>query len=418
MSVALRFPPDAPSRLADPYAPVDWRVKLLFRFVSDTGRPPEMEPAQIEELARQLNRGDPLADAVVALYGELPPGQGRKLLDQALEQGIDSIEEPPEALKALFAQLDNVPIWVDRDKLDMGCRVMRRTGIFAELVLRNVALMGGYLSAAAIKPLLFTGQLDRMAFRRLIETGKFWVDVTTENGLQRHNEGFKSAVRVRLMHAMVRGMLLKSGRWNHQDWGHPINQSDLLATNLLFSEVFLTSLRALGFHFSRPEREAVIHLWRYIGYLLGVDEHILPACEADAVRATWLQYRTIPGPDADTGKLGNALTQVPYGNYGEKLNLLTKFLADIEVHYRSGFSRLIFGKASGDALGLPDSAVKYAVLATVPAIYTLDTMRRYLPFGTQLAVRVGKFIHEDLLSVGQQSTGADTTFTPVKTLVR
>ncbi|HAV69047.1 MAG TPA: DUF2236 domain-containing protein, partial [Alcanivorax sp.] len=50
-------------------------------------------------------------------------------------------------------------------------------------VLRNLSLMGGYLAAAAAKPLAFTGELDRMANRRLVETGKFWIDVTTPGGL-------------------------------------------------------------------------------------------------------------------------------------------------------------------------------------------------------------------------------------------
>ena len=44
------------------------------------------------------------------------------------------------------------------------------------------ALLAG---VAAAKPLVFTGALDRMANRRLVETGKFWIDVTTPGGLER-----------------------------------------------------------------------------------------------------------------------------------------------------------------------------------------------------------------------------------------
>ena len=104
------------------------------------------------------------------------------------------------------------------------------------------------------------------------------MDVTTPGGMERDQEGFKSAVRVRLMHSQVRAMLLQSDKWN-MAWGHPLNQWDSMATILEFSVIFLTGLRSLGFIFSKKEREAVVHLWRYVGYLMGVEERILPTCE-------------------------------------------------------------------------------------------------------------------------------------------
>ncbi|HVL01823.1 MAG TPA: oxygenase MpaB family protein, partial [Dongiaceae bacterium] len=280
------------------------KSRRLFKRL--LGTDPHPTDAQVEELKQYIVMGDPLADAIVAMYKTLPSGQGRKLVDQALEKGIDSVSEPPEALVNLFAQVEQEPIWLDRDKLKLACQVSRRVGPWGELVLRNLSLMGGYLGAAAAKPLVFTGQLDRMTPRRLVETGKFWMDVTTIGGLERNAEGFKSAVRVRLMHAQVRAMLLQSGKWK-MEWGHPLNQADSMATILEFSTIFLTGLRALGFIFSKREREAIVHLWRYVGYLMGVEEHILPACEDDAMRAMYLMAATIPPPDEDTRALGQSL---------------------------------------------------------------------------------------------------------------
>lgn len=44
------------------------------------------------------------------------------------------------------------------------------------------------------------------------------MDVTTAGGLERYSDGFKSAVRVRMMHAQVRAMLLNSNKWNTAIW--------------------------------------------------------------------------------------------------------------------------------------------------------------------------------------------------------
>src|SRR5690606_33840348 len=116
------------------------------------GSDPQPSAGQMEEIRRQMLAGDPLADAVVMLYKSLPAGQGRRLLDQALEHGTESIEDAPDALPELFAKVVHEPIWIDRDKLKLACDASRRVGLSGGLVLLNLSLMGGYLGAAAAKP--------------------------------------------------------------------------------------------------------------------------------------------------------------------------------------------------------------------------------------------------------------------------
>lgn len=379
------------------------------------GSDPQPTAAQVDTLAHHVLMGDALADGVVAMYKSLPTGQGRKLLDQALEQGIGSIDNPPPALIHLFAQLDQEPVWLDRDKLRLACRVSRRVGISGELVLRNMSLMGGYLGAAAAKPLVFTGQLDRATARRLVETGKFWMDVTTVGGLERHADGFKSAVRVRMMHAQVRAMLLHSGKWN-MEWGHPLNQADSMATILEFSAIFLTGLRALGFVFSRREREAVFHLWRYIGYLMGVEERILPTCEADAMRAMYLMLATMPAADDDTRALGQALADAPLQFAGQ--DWLSQSIAKVERTLRIGYTRYILGDKAGDALGLPRTLAKYVWPAQFPLRFGSELLRKGLPPLDWVLVTLGEKAAREQFPLQVKQTQADTTFTPVRHLAR
>ena len=84
---------------------------------------------------------------------------------------------------------------------------------------------------------------------------------------------------------MVRAGLLARPDWRVEQWGIPINQSDTLGTNLLFSIGFIEGSKQWGLRFTHREVDAIIHLWRYIGYLIGIHEDLLPVDEESAQRA-------------------------------------------------------------------------------------------------------------------------------------
>ena len=412
MPKTMRIDPAKLTRVGDPDRPGVKKVRTLFKWI--LGSDPQPTAGQMTVIREAMLSGDPLADAVVTMYGQLPAGQGRKMVDQALEQGIASLNNPPQALITLFEQIDREPLWLDRDLLRLGCEVSYRVGLSGELVLRNMSLMGGYLAGAAAKPLVFTGQLDRMANRRLVETGKFWMDVTTPGGLERDQEGFKSAVRVRLMHAQVRSMLLKSDSWDMR-WGHPLNQWDSMGTILEFSVIFLTGLRSLGYLFSRREREAVVHLWRYVGYLMGVDERILPTNEQDSMRTLYHLIATIGDSDADTRRLGEALANASLQN---RDGWLQERIGKLEYTLRAGYSRYILGNEAADKLGLPDTMAKYVWPAQTPVRVGLELMRIATPGANRALMWLGEKARKSQFPEQVRKLRADTTFTPVKTLFR
>lgn len=412
MMQELPLDPARLSRVGDPNRPGVKKVRTLFKWM--LGSDPQPTERQMAVIRESILSGDPLADAVVGMYGQLPAGQGRKMVDQALEQGIASVDNPPAELIALFRQVDHEPIWLDRELLQLGCEVSYRVGMSGELVLRNMSLMGGYLAGAAAKPLVFTGQLDRMANRRLVETGKFWMDVNTPGGLERDQEGFKSAVRVRMMHAQVRSMLLKSDSWDMR-WGYPLNQWDSMGTILEFSVIFLTGLRAMGYLFSRREREAVVHLWRYVGYLMGVDERILPTNERDSMRALYQLMATIGESDEDTRRLGEALANA---SLQDRDGWLQENLGKLEYTLRAGYTRYILGDEAADKLGLPRTMAKYFWPAQAPLRAGLELARIATPGANKALVWLGEKARRSQFPKQVKKLKADTSFTPVKKLFR
>lgn len=75
---------------------------------------------------------------------------------------------------------------------------------------------------------------------------------------------------VRLLHAQVRYFIKNAVKWDTDYRGVPINQEDMLATVTLFSSAMIDGSQVFMTHTTQQEKEAVCHLWRCIGYYIGI----------------------------------------------------------------------------------------------------------------------------------------------------
>ena len=369
-------------RFRDPFAPEPWARK-----VRQAAPPMKRDAGVVKALESALLRGDPEADALVLWMRKVGAKEGHAAFEMALEHGIDAVPSPSEPLKRFFAAVDAVPVWLDRDQLERACRVLDRTSIAGEYVLFT-ALLGGYVSAGITKTLVRTGDLTRSATRRLAETVKFVHDITRSRVMARESDGFKSTVRVRLMHAHVRTNLLAKG-WDVERWGVPVNQADMAGTLVQFSSAYVAGVRALGFLVSRREREAIAHLWRYVGRLLGVEDSLVPATDAEGLKLLHLTIASQEGPDEDGRTLAAALLAVPpirnRGHYPE-------WLSAMDVGFRAGLTRLAVGSLAADKLDLPDTLWKHAPFFVVPIVFCAERLRALVPGATLLAERFARKI--------------------------
>jgi ER-bound oxygenase mpaB/B'/Rubber oxygenase, catalytic domain len=336
-----------------------------------------------------LFEGDPPADAVAALLHERPAA--RALFDEALERGVKSASGLPRAMEALFAEVEDTPPWLDPDKLRVATDTMLRMGVTGTYALGGASLMSGYLSAGGVKPLAATGALTRMARRRLAETNKFVRDIMTSGGLSRFSDGYKTTLRVRLMHAVLRKRLAEAPDWRPGAWGMPINQHDMAGTQLQFSVVYIGGLAALGQLLSRDEREALMHLWRYVGALIGVRRELLPTSFAEGLELVWMYMLTEEGPDDDSRALASALVETFSGRLPRRVGRLT---GRVEGQFLNGYSRFVLGREASDGLGLPDAAWKYAPLVIAPARVAVESLRRLVPGARERAVVRGRRVIE------------------------
>jgi mpaB/rubber oxygenase-like protein len=369
---------------------------------------------QVEAFRRFAAVGDRLADDLICEMRSLPAGEGRRLFEQAVEQGIAAVDNPPPALAAFFEQVEAVPVWLDRDKLDLAARATMRSGLLGIYgPLPDIALIGGYLASRPDKVLIRAGDLEKKAPRRLAETASWLVEITSMGGLNRFAEGFKGTLRVRLTHAHIRAAMEAREDWDYEAWDHPVNQVHTVGTLILFSTVFTAGLRMLGCRFTSREREAIFHFWRYVGHLMGVHPELLPATESDTWRILWLEAATEFQPDEDSRRLTQAMiasTGELHGIRGDGRAARLATWALVGLH--TSLSRLALGKDNADHLGIPYRPAFYAPVAAFFATnFALETIRKIVPGATRLSTHLGEKSRRAAVRAIARQTSADLSYT-------
>lgn len=259
-----------------------------------------------EDLMDRVGRGflerDELGASLVEamrMRDDDPSAVTRTQFQQALEHGIDEVPDAAPALKAYFEEITTVPEWVDRDLLVEGALAARRLGQNMADVLLQLSLIGGYRFGGPTDLLVATGALSgEGSVRRLAETQKWTSTIGDPGSVLPGGEAWRLTAHVRLVHAMVNAGFEK--KWDTERWGLPINQSDLASTLALFDATVLLGCRALGARITRRESQAYMHLWRYVGYLLGIDPDFWSTRERDRYRMAYHVLRA-QGPLTEAG---------------------------------------------------------------------------------------------------------------------
>jgi hypothetical protein len=357
---------------------------------------------RVDRVGAFLDKVDPLGDEVVAAI-EATPG-GWRLFDEATQHGVDAVANAPACFRALFDQVEHVPMWVDWDTIDRGGEVLLRAGPLGGIVLSLKSLVLGYASPGGNKPLVFSGRLEEQAARRINETARFVQATITPGGMRPHGEGWRITVKVRLIHAHIRRMILRSPRWEAAVWGAPVNQHDQLGTLLLFSVMVLQGLRQLGMRIAPEAAQAYIELWRWSGWLLGVDPELLPATEAEGTRLGDVLAATLGDPDDDSRRLTRALLESPMKRARtprERAN------AGRVMRFSAAMCRELLGDEMADALAVPRTSWRYLVPFVRRLVSSVELVRERVPFGDVPAVWAGTRYWDRVVEIGLAGATAE-----------
>ncbi len=381
-------------------------ARKLLGALSRVTRAAEPTPQRWREIGEALMQGDTPMDRLVAWMFEAGMERARPLFERALERGIASVPDAPAELRAFFALVERQPDWVDMAQVAAGAKITDRGGMDYFCVNRDLSLMGGYQASAFNKTLLLTGALQKGPVRRVAETAQWFLDCTAAGGMERFGIGFKSTLRVRLIHALVRRHVQRLPQWRMAEWGLPVNQIDMAATALAFPMIMLLGGRAFGILPTRRESLAAMHHGRYVAWLMGVEERWLPRTEGEARKLLYELSLSITNADETSVQLGQALMDEP-------LHRAYRRLPRLQARYQRArhlsVSSLFLSRAARRGLGLPANSLPWYPLLRLPWNLLRHTLARLVPGGTARLERRGRqavidFLHQ-MTGDAQQNVG-------------
>lgn len=246
--------------------------------------PDRKPPAWSKDALRSVRKfGDRTADDVIrSLFEKSDTSIVRQLMGIMMRSDEPIPAALPAAAKAYFAQTEKLPAWADRELIRRGQRVFTDYGWMMAAGLFFSSLPQAYCAADGARVLTETQGMTRHVKHRILETAQFLFDVCSEGGLEPNARGVRSAQKVRLMHGMIRHLVLLKGEWDVDALGVPINQEDLAGTLMTFSVVLLDALEKGGIALSAADQEAYLHLWKVVGHIMGVQEKLIPSDVKDA----------------------------------------------------------------------------------------------------------------------------------------
>jgi hypothetical protein len=374
-----------------------------------------------EELAtafgRAMNTGDALGDAYIEAAFASPKGKARarKDVEQALESGIESVTDPSPELLALFDQINTDPDWVDWEKVEHGAEVFRR---YKELYpYFGMVSFPGYALETIAKPLALTGAYTGgTAFGRFLETCRLWTDTTEPGAMRPGGAGRRSAVFVRTLHSMIRHTVLPHPEWDRDKLGVPISQFGMFGTLLLSSFAPGQQLKLLGYLPTDDDIAAMMHHWRYVGYLMGVEAPWYPETVTDGFLAQVLiSLVEVPNPGKDSQDLCRSFmdTYLPPAD----ARGLRQTYGKLRYKAQLGHARFYLGAESYELTGLPDpGAWRYAPLARVIPNLTRETLRRKIPGAAGWIDQTNRRARHEFLAKNLE--GGEAKFKPVDKLAR
>ena len=342
-----------------------------------TAWPHVATPSEDAFLEEMRSAGDEPADKAVKSWLEggakrEPRGLAKELI------GFDEAPRLPELLK-LLEKPDDPDLTFDEQEEALAEYLFADHGLKILMILAFYSLPAAYAAVRGV-PVLnskhgSTGGLVKDVNRRLIETTQFVLEVLTSIRptptprcqAPQHDKAVGSARRVRLLHALVRTLILDHAdpRWNKQDLGTPVNQEDMAGTFLTFSWVVIDGLRKLNVRMS-PEQERVFYdIWKRFAPSLGLIPRLIPATIDDAERLTRLiRARQVDGP-------------IQAGRVNEDGKVMAKALLDFlrdSLPWPLKYIRRL--PASVMRFFLPTEPTDVATSIGIPRTYGLDELVR------------------------------------------
>ena len=311
-----------------------------------------LDPAYLDSMREVV---DPPADLVAVAMCE---GSGFRVFadlvknHQVWEEDGSPSRKLPEDVRTYLTMSSTLPPWIDVGMVKRAEEFFLLYGISSATQLSCASLPECYIMRYGTEVLSFTKFLQIDPARRIRETAQMIMSVMCPGGLVAGSGvgvGVHATQKVRVMHAVIRYMIEHDPGTPanpldpelRRKFGRPINQEDLAFTLMTFSSVAVRSFVKLGVRMTEADKNAYVHCWNVVGYLMGIREELLPARYADA-EVLYAAIREHQGGASDAGR---ALTAA-------LMNLLEQLMPPGSKHVPVILTRYLVGSEAAAILAL------------------------------------------------------------------
>mmetsp|Transcript_4014 Transcript_4014/g.8830 ORF Transcript_4014/g.8830 Transcript_4014/m.8830 type:complete len:384 (+) Transcript_4014:3337-4488(+) len=375
--------------------------------VMDLKRVPKFEELEYtdrfphDKLENLRKEGDPLADECIKQLVE-KQGKLSNIFDllNTIKQKRDEIPVFAELLEEAW----HVPEWMDLDKAERGQKLIAIYAPFMGISLFAGSLVGGamFQKQAVVTSM---GQLSKNPTRRVTETAYMISKMIQPGELSPGGEAHETLVRVRLLHAALRYHLVDSGAFVHPR-EVPINQQDLATTLGLFGYMNLRSLRRLNVRLSKEDVDSFMLMWRYAGYLLGIQDDLLPRTLLDQQEFFMTALKSQCKPDAIPVETKGILDGIAK-SASEKIAVLPFSTAQRYLHQ---MTRFLSGNDYCTGMQINDEGNNYWGIVFTKLLGSCSTFIDHsIPYGSDMLFHLNKwrmsriFSHKALATSGHRA---------------
>ena len=363
-------------------------------------------------------RADPHADnAIARIFGsdlEAPSSQwdrlaivNRQLAQWQTNDGLAGWQAGADVPAPLAAALEDyvrtarqLPGWADPAKIARAETLFMDMSMTSCTLLFCASLPECYVIPELAGVLHAAGQLEQHADYRIRSTAAMIFPVMMHGGLLGAGGGVAQALKVRLIHATIRHLMLRgapataaqdsapipaqprqgeglhhalfAGGWDVSRNGLPCNQDELAYTLLTFGYVFLRGLRQLGIGLPGADEEAYLHTWNVLGHLIGIEHGLMPQTMAQAeamfsamqARGRTASYLPDPRPALGAALMQTMENEIPLAVLKPFPVLFTRYLCGTDATETlalnarvSLFARALFAVSMG-AVRLVDTIAR------------------------------------------------------------
>ena len=318
----------------------------------------------INQVNEYLHKSDELADAVTDYIKNTKGGEGRRIFNEIMSNGVESVDKPPQAIVDFLNHSKKIPEWVDWNQLERGARALAKCSALGPLLLSVVTGIT-FVDDRSAETVVRTGQFSGRAEGRLMETLIFFTEALKPGGMKPGTRGHDVTMHVRLAHSWGRKKVMKHKQWDWDKNGVPINLYDMAAGQfLLFTRIFILTGESFGLKFTKREKDDIYALWRYIGYVLGAPDELMAKCASEGSYKSEI-YEAMMQPGIHSKKVVKELVEdTPYADKIFLSRLINEKAVDfiikknLLVNFKYEAIRHVFGDSISDLLEIPKSKIR------------------------------------------------------------